>query len=245
MKTVNEIAKLTGISKRTIRYYDQIGLLTPAEINESGYRLYDNESLKTLRQILFFKELDFSLKDIKSILNNKDFNEKVALEKHKKLLLLKIDNLNKIVNIINKILKGEDNMEFNEFDMSDIQKAQIKYSDEVKKLWGNTDAYKESQRKTSNYSNADWDRINEDIQYIFEKFAENMDKKIDSKEVQGLVYKWQNLITENFYYCSNEILRDLGKMYISDQRFINNINKYKDGLALFINNAIEYYCDNN
>lgn len=245
MITVNEIAKLTGISKRTIRYYDQIGLLTPAEINESGYRLYDNESLKTLRQILFFKELDFSLKDIKSILNSKNFNEKVALERHKKLLLLKIDNLNNIVNIINKILKGENNMEFNEFDMSDIQKAQIKYSDEVKKLWGNTDAYKESQRKTSNYSNEDWDRINEDIQCIFKKFAENMDKKIDSEEIQDLVSKWQNLITENFYYCSNEILRGLGKMYISEQRFTNNINKYKDGLALFINNAIEYYCDNN
>lgn len=245
MKTVNEIAKLTGISKRTIRYYDQIGLLTPAEINESGYRLYDDESLKTLRQILFFKELDFSLKDIKSIINSENFNEKIALEKHKKLLLLKIDNLNNIVNIINKILKGEDNMEFNEFDMSDIQKSQIKYSDEVKKLWGNTDAYKESQRKTSNYSNKDWDRINEDIQGIFKKFAENMDKKIDSKEVQNLVSEWQNCITENFYYCTNEILRGLGKMYVSDQRFTDNINKYKDGLSLFINNAIEYYCDNN
>lgn len=245
MKTVNEIAKLTGISKRTIRYYDQIGLLTPAEINESRYRLYDDESLKTLRQILFFKELDFSLKDIKSIINSENFNEKIALEKHKKLLLLKIDNLNNIVNIINKILKGEDNMEFNEFDMSDIQKSQKKYSDEVKKLWGNTDAYKESQRKTSNYSNKDWDRINEDIQGIFKKFAENMGKKIDSKEVQNLVSEWQNCITENFYCCSNEILRCLGKMYVSDQRFTDNINKYKDGLALFINNAIEYYCDNN
>ena len=76
MKTVNDIAKLTGVSKRTIRYYDQIGLLAPAKINESGYRLYDDNSLKILRQILFFRELDFSLNDIKSIINDENFDEK-------------------------------------------------------------------------------------------------------------------------------------------------------------------------
>lgn len=133
MKTVNEIAKLTGVSKRTIRYYDQIGLLAPAKINESGYRLYDDNSLKILRQILFFRELDFSLNDIKSIINDENFDEKKALMNHRELLLIKIKKLNNVVKLLDKILNGDDIMDKKKFDMSSIEKEQKKYSEEIKK----------------------------------------------------------------------------------------------------------------
>ena len=245
MKTVNEIAKLTGVSKRTIRYYDQIGLLAPAKINESGYRLYDDNSLKILRQILFFRELDFSLNDIKSIINDENFDEKKALMNHRELLLIKIKKLNNVVKLLDKILNGDDIMDKKKFDMSSIEMEQKKYSEEIKKRWGDTEVYKEYQSNVSSYSEDDWESIKNGIDDIFKLFADNMNKGIESKEVQDVVTKWREYITENFYYCSCEILKSLGQMYISDERFTKNIDKYKKGLSEFINESIRYYCNNN
>lgn len=107
MKKINEIAELTGLTTRALRYYDEVGLLKPSEISESGYRLYDDETLEVLQQILFFKELDVPLKQIKSILENPNFDRISMLKKHKKLITLKRDRLNKILALINKNLRGE------------------------------------------------------------------------------------------------------------------------------------------
>ncbi len=123
MRRIKRVSDLTGISVRTLHYYDEIGLLKPSKFTDSGYRLYDDEALQTLQQILFFKELDLPLKEIKEIMDNPNFDKSQALESHKRLLILKRNRLNNLIELINKTLKGENAMSFKEFDMSEYFNA--------------------------------------------------------------------------------------------------------------------------
>ncbi|MGN2338334.1 MerR family transcriptional regulator [Clostridium cagae] len=147
MKTVKQVSDLTGISVRALHYYDEIGLLKPSEITEAGYRLYDDEALKILQQILFFKELDIPLKDVKEIMLSPYFDKMQALKNQKKLLLLKRKRLNGLIGLINKTLKGESTMNFKEFDMSEyfnvLEEFKQQQEDKVIKMYGSIDKYNE------------------------------------------------------------------------------------------------------
>lgn len=239
---INQVAKLTGISVRTLHYYDEIGLLHPSEITEAGYRLYDGQALERLQQILFFRELSFPLKEIKDILNNPAFDKQRALENHKKLLLLRRSRLNDLIALVDNTLKGAQGMSFEEFDKSEIENAQKKYAKEVKERWGGTDAYAESERKTKGYGKEDWARINAEAEVIYRNFAALMEKEPSDQEVQKLVADWQAHITRNYYNCTKEILAGLGEMYVADSRFTESIDKYGKGLAEFMSRSIAYYC---
>lgn len=145
MKTVSQIAKLTGISIRTLQYYDEIGLLKPSELTSSGYRLYDDEALQTLQQILFFKELGFRLKEIKEILEKPDFDRITAFKKQKELLLLKRNRIDRLIQLLSCLEKGEQCMSFKEFDLSDyiaaLEDFKNRSTDDVIKYWGNIENF--------------------------------------------------------------------------------------------------------
>lgn len=241
---INEVAKLTGVTIRTLHYYDGIGLLKPSQITEAGYRLYDENALSMLQQILFFKELDFPLNEIKEIMDNPEFDITEALQYHKELLIKKRERINKLIKLVEKTLKGESNMSFKEFDMTEIENAKNKYSKEVKERWGKTDAYLESEKKTSSYNKDQWQKINEESNALLKAFADNIDKAPDSKEVQELVKEWKDFITARFYKCTNEILQGLGQMYVGDERFKKNIDQNGEGTAEFMSEAIAFYCEN-
>lgn len=242
MKTVKEVSRLTGISARTLHYYDEIGLLKPTETTSAGYRLYGGEALGRLQQILFFRELGFPLKEIRTILENPSFDPREALQNHRRLLIMERDRLNGLIRLADKTLKGETDMSFQEFDRSDIQEVQKQYAKEAEERWGSTDAYKESKKKTSAYGPQDWERIRQESEQIYQEFAANTKKQADDPDVQKLVKSWQDYITRNFYNCTTEILAGLGQMYSGDPRFAKNINQYSDGLADFMSKAIEIYC---
>ena len=147
---------MSGISVRMLHHYDKINILKPNCINSSGYRLYTNKEIERLQQILFFKELDFTLQEIKSILDNPYFDRKKALISHKELLLEKKLRLEKIIHTVNKTInsieRGVDmnkNEMFNSFDSSEIDEHRKKYAKETKEKYGDTNAYKESKDKTS------------------------------------------------------------------------------------------------
>lgn len=123
MKTISQVAGLTGISIRTLQYYDEIDLLKPSEHTSSGYRLYDDEALQTLQQILFFKELGFQLKEIKEILEKPDFDRIAAYKKQKELLLLKRNRTDRLIELLDRLEKGEHCMSFKEFDLSEYIRA--------------------------------------------------------------------------------------------------------------------------
>ena len=239
---IKEVAKLTGVTVRTLHYYDEIGLLKPSEITESGYRIYNEATLETLQQILFFRELDFSLSDIKEIMTNPHYDKEEALRKHKELLLQKRNRLNDLIKLVNNTLKGENDMSFKQFDMTKMEADKKKYATEVKERWGETSAYAESEEKTSKYDNAQWKILSGEGEAILREFGEKRNIQPNSKEAQALVEKWQAYITANFYNCTKEILSCLGLMYIGDERFTENIDKNGEGTAVFMAEAIEIYC---
>lgn len=249
MYKVNEISKLTGISIRMLHHYDKIGLLVPSEKTEKNYRLYSDEDIKKLYQILIFKELEFPLKEIKSILESSDFDRKEALKLQKDLMIKKKKRMDEIIQSISEVinnLEGDKKMSeknFNVFNYEKVKEHQKKYEYETKAKYEKTNAYKECNEKTFNYSENDWKRICEEANYIYNELAKLMDRNPEDKEVQDLVEKWRNHITDNYYECTIDIFRGLGIMYVADNRFKKNIDKTKVGLAAFLSEAIKIYCD--
>lgn len=122
MKTVKEVSEITGISIRTLRYYDEIGLLKPSKLSDSGYRLYDSKALEKLQEIMFYKELGISLNDIKKIMDNPNYDKKQALLSQKAILKQKRNRLNGIIELIEDVLKGGNTMNFEAFNDQDIKK---------------------------------------------------------------------------------------------------------------------------
>ncbi|SNS90754.1 transcriptional regulator, MerR family [Anaerovirgula multivorans] len=145
MRTVKQVSELTGVSVRTLQYYDEIGLFKPSQVTESGYRMYDDDALEVLQQIMFFKELDFPLKDIKSVMQNPKFEKNKAFENQKKLIQTKRDRLDGLLNLLDKLIKGEKCMSFKEFDMSEyfnaLETFKEKHTDEIIKHWSSVDEF--------------------------------------------------------------------------------------------------------
>ena len=239
---ISEVAKLTGITVRTLHYYDEIGLLKPSEITEAGYRLYSREDLEILQQILFFRELDFPLSQIKEIMNNPNYDKEEALKKQKEMKIQQRQRKEGLIKLIEKRIEGDNNMSFKEFDMNEIEENKKKYAKEVKERWGTSKAYEESEKKTSSYNKEKWGDINQETSEIFKGFAELRNSDPGSEEVQELVRRWQKYITDNFYTCTNEILSGLGLMYVEDERFKENLDKNGEGTAKLMAEAIKIYC---
>lgn len=238
MKTVKEISRLTGVSVRTLHYYDEINLLKPTKTTDAGYRLYDDTALERLHSILLFRELQFPLGEIKAILDSNGFDKEAALKEQIKLLEMQKNRLDKIIDSARKLLmKGNDNMNFSAFNKSEIDK----YADEAKRKWENTAAYKEFAEKHS-----DSDDKTEEFMQIFAEIGKIKHLEPDSQTVQSMIKKLQNFITENYYTCTDDILKGLGQMYIADERFKNNIDSAGgNGTAEFTAQAINTYYKNN
>lgn len=238
MKTVKEISRLTGVSVRTLHYYDEINLLKPTETTDAGYRLYDDTELERLHSILLFRELKFPLGEIKAILDSNGFDKEAALKEQIKLLEMQKNRLDEIIDSARKLLmKGNDNMNFSAFNKSEIDK----YADEAKKKWENTAAYKEFAEKHSDSNDK-----TEEFMQIFAEIGKIKHLEPDSQTVQSMIKKLQNFITENYYTCTDDILKGLGQMYIADKRFKNNIDSTGgNGTAEFTAQAINTYYKNN
>ncbi len=236
---IKDFAEFTGVSVRTLHYYDEIGLLKPAYTDEyNGYRFYDEDSLLRMQEILFYRELDFPLKSIIEILSSPDYNKEKALAEQKKLLILKKERLEKLISAIDGASEGRNIMKA--FDNSEFEK----YKDEVKEKWGKTQAYAEYTEKSKSYTKDSCNSMAEGMNLILAEFAVAMKNgySADSAETQGLVGKLQSHITENYYTCTKEILAGLGQMYVYDERFRSNIDKHAKGTAEYISKAINKYC---
>ena len=236
---IKEFAEFTGVSVRALHYYDEIGLLAPACVDEhTGYRYYDEHSLLRMQEILFYRELDFPLKRIGEILSSQNYDKNMVLKEQKHLLTLKKERLERLICAVDGAMKGENVM--NAFNNSEFEH----YKKEVQEKWGKTDAYKEHAEKTKGYSKEKWNTIAGEMNDIFSEFAVCMKegKVPDCAQAQSLVKTLQNHITENYYLCTKEILAGLGQMYVADERFRNNINQHGGGTAEFVCKAIEVYC---
>ena len=240
MMTVNEVSKLTGVSIRTLQYYDKIGLLHPAKYTEAGYRLYNDAALETLQQILLFRELEFPLKDIKEIISRPDFDRSKALEQQIKLLTLKKEHIENLIDLAKEIkLLGVRKLKFEAFDTSKIDE----YAAQAKAYWGKTPAYKEFEEKSRGRTKEEDKKIYQGMIDIFGEFGQIRNTEPSSKDAQVLVKKLQDYITEHMYTCTKKILSSLGKMYAGGGDFTKNIDSYGgEGTAEFTSQAIEIYC---
>lgn len=236
---VKEVSQLVGISVRTLHYYHQIGLLIPEETTEAGYRVYSNENLERLQQILFFKELGFPLKKIKEILESPSFDRLEALEMQCKMLKAKRKRLDRMIETIEKTIqyvKGEIHMtnqeKFKGFDFSENP-----YEQEAREKWGD-EAVDRAKKKAKNMSDFDKEQFNE----IFRKLAVIRHLPPHSKEAQEGIKQWYELLNKIGDY-SLEAFKGLGQMYVNDERFMKNIDQFGEGLAKFMCEAMAVFAD--
>lgn len=240
MKTVNEVSRQTGVSIRTLHYYDAIGLLRPTQITEAGYRLYDDTAMERLQQILLFRELEFPLKEIKRILDSPNFDRSKALEQQIELLTMKKEHLETLILFARGIkVMGVNYMDFKAFDTKKIDE----YSKLAKEQWGHTAEYKEYEEKTKDWTKDDEAAIADEFMKIFVEFGQMKKMNPSDEAVQAQVKKLQDYITEHFYTCSPKILNGLGKMYAGGGELTKNIDTAGGtGTAEFTSKAIEHYC---
>ena len=237
--TVNEVSRITGVSARTLHYYDEIGLLKPAAVTEAGYRLYDDESLNRLEQILLFRELEFPLKDIRKIITSPNFDKSEALRQQIELLTLKKDRLERLIELAQRLETGGGTMDFKAFDKKKIKD----YEAQAKEKWGGTEAFGEYEKKAAGYTAEKQNSLAENLMKIFAEFGEIKDGNPASSAAQALVEKLRNFITDNYYTCTKPILASLGEMYRAGGEMTENIDAAGGkGTAEFAAMAIKEYC---
>ena len=242
--SIGETAKLLGISLRTLRYYDEIGLVRPSETSDAGYRFYDDAALSTLQQALFFRKLEFPLRDIADILSRPDYDRRQALLERKALLLLERQRIDSLIALADASIKGEIEMTEHNAAERALFEAKEKYAREAAERWGKTDAYRESVERAAARDENATAVMEQDANDIFAAFAAIMDKSPASPEAQALVERWLAHITRYYYPCTKEILACLGQRYTADERFTATLDRFGDGNARFISEAIALYCEN-
>lgn len=243
--TVKQVAKIAGISVRTLHYYDEYGLLKPSFVRENGYRIYEEKQLFILQQILFFRELEFPLEDIARIMHSPGYDVRQTLADHKRMLEIKKERIEKLLKAVAKTIKsmeGGDNMKNDDIFASFDDRQMMEYQEEAKKRWGKTKAWEQSRERTKNWTKKDYDQIKKQGEEFTKELARAMDLDIKSPQVQELIDKHHKGI-EVFYDCPPEAYRMLGNMYVEDKRFTAFYDKFRPGLAKFVRDAINYYCD--
>jgi DNA-binding transcriptional MerR regulator len=244
--TIKEIADLAGVTTRTIRYYDEIGLLDPALTGDNGYRYYDQDSLLRLQQILFFRELDVPLKEIELVMNGPNYDLLSALGNHRSALQTKVHRLEKLIDTLDKTvssIKGEGTMSDKDF-FAGFDESQ--YEDEVRERWGDSPRYAESQVKWSSYSKEQKEAIKaEGGRLTVRMVSKDPKASPDDADVQAAVGEYHAYLNKYFYTCELSFLRVLADNWVQDPRFAINYEKIREGGAAFARDAVHIYCDRN
>lgn len=244
--TIKEISDLAGVTTRTLRYYDEIGLLSPAQVGGNGYRYYDQENLLRLQQILFFRELDVPLKDIQLIMSRPDFNLIGALERHRASLRNRAKRLEKLIATVDNtidMLNGDVDMTEKEyFDGFD----ETAYEEETRERWGGMPKYEESQKKWASYTRDQKEAIKQEGGRITRRMVgESAGVSPSDPDVQAAVGAYYDYINKYFYTCEVGFLRDLADGWVEDPRFAANYERIRPGGAEFVREAVHIYCDKN
>ncbi|WP_282155578.1 MerR family transcriptional regulator [Cytobacillus gottheilii] len=246
--TVQKLGALAGVSTRTLRYYDEIGLLKPARINSSGYRIYGEKEVNALQQILFYRELGVSLEEIKEIVSSPDFDSVAALKEHREKLLEKQRQLDQLIKNVNAtILSAEGRMtmsdqeKFEGFKKKLVDDNEKKYGAEIREKYGDA-AIDESNRKLMNMSEKDYEQLQALEQKMFTLLAEAIETGDPSSEIAqqaaDLHKKWLCFYWKEY---NKDAHANLAQMYVDDERFTAYYDKQKKGTAVFLRDAILTY----
>jgi MerR family transcriptional regulator, thiopeptide resistance regulator len=241
--SVGDVADLAGVSVRTLHHYDEIGLLRPRGHTRAGYRRYGDEDLERLQQIMFYRELGFPLKEIVAILADPTQDATAHLRHQHKLLTQRLTRVQAMVTAVERAMEArkmginltpEERFEvFGENDPA-------RYADEAEQRWGDTEAYKESHRRTSKYTKADWEQIKAETVAVQQRMADVMaaGEPATSAAAMDAAEAHRRSISKWFYDCGYDIHRGLAEMYLSDERFTRNYEQVAPGLARYVHDAI-------
>jgi DNA-binding transcriptional MerR regulator len=240
MKTVGEVADLAGVTVRTLHHYDELGLLSPSGRSEAGYRLYAYDDLARLREILIWRTLGFPLTEIAALLDDPGHDRLAALERQRELIERETDRLGALAAAVDAAIAAhvnetrlEETTMFEGFDPSE-------YEEEVRERWGDTEAYRESARRTAQYGEAEWEEIRAEADAITRELIVLMRaaRPADGPEARALAERHRAHISRWFYPCSPAMHRGLGEMYVADHRFTRTYEREAEGLAAYLHDAI-------
>lgn len=236
---IGELSALTHVSIRTLRHYDQIGLLKPSHVTEAGYRQYDQAAVERLHTILLFRELEFPLSEIRRIIDTPGFDPIDALEKQITLLTMRREHIDNLIRLARRLkTKGLKHMDFSAFDTRKIDD----YAAQAKAAWGKTDAWKEYESRRSTAE--DDQQAGEQLMDMIARFGQRRSIDPACEEAQQMVQMLMDHITANFYTCTVPILRGLADMYDGGGDFTRSIDKAGGpGTAAFLASAMRIYCD--
>ncbi len=246
--TVQKLAKLAGVSTRTLRYYDEIEILKPARINSSGYRIYGKNEVNRLQQILFYRELGVNLTDIKQIMTNPAFDESKALKEHREQLLDKRKQIDLLIANVDKTIAQKegrgimsDQEKFEGFKKKALEENEKKYGNEIREKYGD-ETVKQSNEKFMNMSKEDHEAVTRLSEELMETLSDAMKtgdpagelgQKAAELHKQWIKYFWPQY--------SKEAHAGLAQMYVDDERFTAYYDKQQPGTAEFLRDAIFVY----
>ncbi|GAA2724510.1 MULTISPECIES: MerR family transcriptional regulator [Streptomyces] len=241
--SVGQVADFAGVTVRTLHHYDEIGLLVPSGRSHAGHRRYEDADLDRLQQILFYRELGFSLDEVAALLDDPDADPMAHLRRQHELLQGRIDRLQQMAAAVEHAMEArkmginltpEEKFEvFGDFDPD-------QYKDEVQERWGDTDAYRQSQERTAKYTKEDWLRIQAAADDLNRRIAELMASgaAADSEAAMDLAEEHRQQIAQFYYDCSYEMHACLGEMYVADERFTATYEAIRPGMAAYLKGAI-------
>jgi len=240
MKTVGEVAVLARVTVRTLHHYDELGLLAPSDRSESGYRLYSYDDVARLQEILIWRQLGFSLAEIKALLDDPAYDRITALERQRELVEREVDRLRAVAAAVDAALAAHRNGKlieearmFEGFDPSE-------YEDEARERWGHTEAYTESAQRAQGYGDEEWGQVRRESSEIVGELVVLMraGSPADGPEARALAERHREHISRWFHPCSLQMHRGLAEMYIADERFTRTYEREAEGLAGYLHDAI-------
>ena len=241
--TVGAVSRHAGVTVRTLHHYDEIGLVVPARRTESGYRTYGPAEIERLQEVLFFRELGFTLEEIKEVVASPTYSRANALQRQRGMLEERADRLLNMIEAVDRAVLAErtgvkmssdDILEvFGDFDPKE-------YEAEAEERWGESDAFKQSAQRTASYTKQDWETVKAEADGINQKFLDLRSDGVAPTDpaAMAVAEEHRTHITSWFYDCSIEIHAGLGQMYVADERFRKKIDKAGDGLAEYMSAAI-------
>ncbi|MGW0735329.1 MerR family transcriptional regulator [Streptomyces sp. NPDC002851] len=241
--SVGQVAGFAGVTVRTLHHYDEIGLLAPSERSHAGHRRYSDTDLDRLQQILFYRELGFPLDEVAALLDDPETDPREHLRRQHKLLTSRIAKLQEMAAAVETAMEAR-KMGIN---LTPEEKFEVfgdadpdQYQEEVERRWGNTEAYRESQRRAASYTKEDWKRINAELDAIHRKMADLLAQGVpaDSEQAMDAAEEHRRFISHSHYECSHELHTCLGQMYVDDERFTAMYEAIRPGLAVYLRDAI-------
>lgn len=237
---VKDIVQITGITARTLHYYDRIDLLKPTHLTEKGYRLYDRSSLEKLQMILFLKELDFSLKEIADIVKLTRKEQQHILNEQRHVVQSRIQQLESIKTAIEEYVSGKDIGSLQIFNHSSVLPLQEQYANEASFFYGETEAYKEYNERLEQLPADERGELFSRVEQVFKQMASHMNASPASDEVQRLIREWRESL-EHLMTCDSNLLTCIADTYKYDRRMRDYLNQYGEDFADFLHSAIMQY----